>query len=207
MENPIIRIVAKFQYKIPSLRTLPAMDTISWSRGRPHRKICTFQQRSCTVLNLLFHWCPLICTSIVFRDRGIVMWQSLLFTQLIKNDLSNRYEIAPWILKAAVYVNTFLRPHLRNSFWKPFIGILLLLLLLVLLLLLLSMMILIIGFTCPPTTHFKFITKCDRCYYKVRQVLQSATIILQSATEHSLWSLFQPGEQRGTRSLVLSGLI
>ena len=29
---------------------------------------------------------------------------------------------------------------------------------------LLSMMILIIGFTCPPTIHFKFITKCDKWY-------------------------------------------
>ena len=45
------------------------------------------------VLNLLFHWSPLICTSIVFRDRGIVMWQSLLFSQLIKNNLSNRCRI------------------------------------------------------------------------------------------------------------------
>ena len=75
------------------------------------------------------------------------------------------------------------------------------LLLLLLLLLLWSMMILIIGYTCPPTIHFKFITKCDslfyykvrwsaiitkydsffitkcdKCYYKVRQVLQSATL-------------------------------
>ena len=32
------------------------------------------------------------------------------------------------------------------------------------------------------TIHFKFITKCDKCYYKVRQVLQSETILLQSAT-------------------------
>ena len=62
------------------------------------------------------------------------------------------------------------------------------------------------GFTCPPTIYFKFITKCDKCYYKVRQlfllqsamvcyykvrqlfyykvrqVLQSVTILLQSAT-------------------------
>ena len=30
-------------------------------------------QQTCTVLNLLFHWSPLICTSIVFRDRGTVM--------------------------------------------------------------------------------------------------------------------------------------
>ena len=50
------------------------------------------------------------------------------------------------------------------------------------LLLLLSMMTLINGFTCPPTIYFKFVTKCDKCYYKVRQVLQSVTILLQSAT-------------------------
>ena len=31
------------------------------------------------------------------------------------------------------------------------------------------MMILIIRFSCPPTIHFKFITKCDKCYYRVRQ--------------------------------------
>ena len=28
--------------------------------------------QTCTVLKLLFHWSPLICPSIVFRDRGIV---------------------------------------------------------------------------------------------------------------------------------------
>ena len=33
MENQIIPIAAKFQYKIPSLRTLTVMETISWSRG------------------------------------------------------------------------------------------------------------------------------------------------------------------------------
>ena len=55
------------------------------------------------------------------------------------------------------------------------------------------MMTLITGFTCPPTIYFKFITKCDKCYYKVRQLffitkcdgllLQSATaFLLQSAT-------------------------
>ena len=50
----------------------------------------------------------------------------------------------------------------------------------------------ITGFTCPPTIYFKFITKCDKCYYKVRQLflLQSAMVcyykvrqvLLQSAT-------------------------
>ena len=44
-----------------------------------------------------------------------------------------------------------------------------------LLLLLLSLTILVIGFTGPPTIHFKFIVKCDNCYYKVRQL-----ILLQS---------------------------
>ena len=60
-------------------------------------------------------------------------------------------------------------------------------------------MTLITGFTYPPTIYFKFITKCDSFfyykvrqlfyyevrqlfYYKVRQVLQSVTILLQSAT-------------------------
>ena len=52
------------------------------------------------------------------------------------------------------------------------------LLLLLLSLLLLSMMTLITGFTCPPTIYFKFITKCDKCDYKVRQLflLQSAMV-------------------------------
>ena len=71
------------------------------------------------------------------------------------------------------------------------------------------MMILIIGFICPPTVHFKFIIKCDKCYYKVRQVLQSATILLQSVKEHSLCSLFEPGEQPGTkkfRTLVVNSI-
>ena len=68
------------------------------------------------------------------------------------------------------------------------------------------MMTLSTGFICPPTIYFKFITKCDKCYYKVRQLfllqsamvcyykvrqlfyykvrltLQSVTILLQSAT-------------------------
>ena len=54
------------------------------------------------------------------------------------------------------------------------------------------LMILIIGFTCPPTVHFKFIIKCNKCSYKVRQLilLQRAMVcyfkvrqvFLQSAT-------------------------
>ena len=51
---------------------------------------------------------------------------------------------------------------------------------------LLSMMILIIGFTCPPTIHFKFITKCDKWYYKVREVLQSTTFQLYRPFERTL---------------------
>ena len=61
-------------------------------------------------------------------------------------------------------------------------------------LLLLSMMTLITGFTCPPTIYFKFITKCDKCYYRVRQVwLQSATGITKcdnfiTKCESTTWS-------------------
>ena len=42
------------------------------------------------------------------------------------------------------------------------------------------MMTLITGFTCPPTIYFKFITKCGKCYYKLRQLflLQSATSVI-----------------------------
>ena len=29
----------------------------------------------------------------------------------------------------------------------------------------------IYRFTCPSTIHFKFLTKCDKCHYKVRQLL------------------------------------
>ena len=52
--------------------------------------------------------------------------------------------------------------------------LLLLLLLLSFSLLLLSVMILIIGFTCPPTIHFKFITKC---LFTAYFFLQTATIL------------------------------
>ena len=111
MENEIIR-----------LRTLAVMDSISWSRGRPHRKSCTFLRRS-------------------------------------------------WSRKVAIYVNTFLRPHLKNWCWKPFSGML------VLLFLLLSMMILIIWFSFLRRSILSFrlqgatrvIAKCDSFnYYKVR---------------------------------------
>ena len=69
-----------------------------------------------------------------------------------------------------------------------FVLLLLLLLLIIEYLFVLSMLILVIvGFTYPPTMHFKFITKRGKCYYKLRQlvyyevrqvVLQCATILL-----------------------------
>ena len=49
------------------------------------------------------------------------------------------------------------------------------------------LILVIVGFTYPPTMHFKFITKCGKCYYKLRQLvyyevrqvaLQCATILL-----------------------------
>ena len=56
---------------------------------------------------------------------------------------------------------------------KPEVDVILLLSLLFL-----SMMTLITGFICPPTIYFKLITKCDKSYYKVRQLflLQRAMI-------------------------------
>ena len=145
-QNPIIQIAAKFQYKIPSLRTLAVMDTISWSRGFPQRKGFTFLQR---------YWSG----------------KALSSARTSKIGTENR--------SVECYYYNYL-----YIIW------------LLLLLLLLSMMILIVGFTCRPTIHFKFITKCDSLfyykvrqlfYYKVRQVLlQSATILLQSATEQTV---------------------
>ena len=62
-------------------------------------KVCCYNvfshvRLSCAVLNLLFHWSPLIGTSIVLRDRGIVMLQSLLFSQPITNNRSKRWPAA-----------------------------------------------------------------------------------------------------------------
>ena len=62
-------------------------------------KVCCYNvfshvRLTCAVLNLLFHWSPLIGTSIVLRDRGIVMLQSLLFSQPITNNRSKRWPAA-----------------------------------------------------------------------------------------------------------------
>ena len=51
------------------------------------------------------------------------------------------------------------------------------------------MMILIIEFTCPPTIHFKFIAKCDKCSYKVRQLINLACV---SSETHNLQRVFHP---------------
>ena len=87
--------------------------------------------------------------------------------------------------------------QLKTVQWNVIIITIIVLSLLVLLsLLLLSMMVLIVGFTCPPTIHFKFVAKYDSVfYYKVRQLflLQSVTsvitkchsLIIQSATEQT----------------------
>ena len=54
-------------------------------------------QLTCTVLNLLFHWSPLMCTSIVFRDRGLVMSQSLLFPSQLLCFLSGFLAFIKWL--------------------------------------------------------------------------------------------------------------
>ena len=64
---------------------------VTWHHTSPLCKgLAIWQQMTHTVLNIFFHWFPLICTSIVFRDRAIVMSQSLLFSKPITNSLSNR---------------------------------------------------------------------------------------------------------------------
>ena len=78
-------------------------DCLLWYGGTFHFIMEHFQ--TCTVVKLLFHWSPLICTSIVFRDRGIVMSQSLLFSQPITNNLSNRCRLpVPFTCPAAVQI-------------------------------------------------------------------------------------------------------
>ena len=65
----------------------------------------------------------------------------------------------------------------------------------------------IVVINCPPTIHFKFITKCVKCYYKVRwSVIKSATaflfesetILLQSVSmitkcERTTWEFLKFG--------------
>ena len=41
------------------------------------------------------------------------------------------------------------------------------------------------GVTCPQTVHFKFITKYDKCYYKVRQ---NKVSVLKRFTESDCWA-------------------
>ena len=41
------------------------------------------------------------------------------------------------------------------------------------------------GVTCPPAVHFKFITKCYKCYYEVRQ---NKVSVLKRFTESDCWA-------------------
>ena len=131
MDNPIIRIAAKFQYKLPLLRTLAVMDTISWSRGRPHRKgyRCTSLQRS---------WSPKAAVDVTTLNSSAPTWETG-----VKNSSVERYYYYYYYYYCCCFC-------------------------------FLSIMIIIIGFTFPPSIHFK-LTKCNKCYYIVRKVLQSAT--------------------------------
>ena len=40
------------------------------------------------------------------------------------------------------------------------------------------------GFSCPLTVHFRFVTKCDKCHYKVLQIF---FLLLQSETGITKW--------------------
>ena len=75
---------------------------------------------TCTILNLLFHLSPLICPSIVFRDRGIVMSQSLLFSQPITSNLSNRCRSPlPFTWPTAMQIYWNKRTFLQNKNVQP----------------------------------------------------------------------------------------
>ena len=93
-----------------------------------------------------------------------------------------------WSRKATVDVSMLLlkAQSIRlKTVQRIIIIIIIIIIIVVVVLLLFLIMILIIGLTCPPTIHFKFITKCDTlfllqsamvCYYKVRQVLLQSAI-------------------------------
>ena len=126
--------------------------------------------------------------------------------------------LSSWRRKAAVDVKTFLHPTWGIGAENRSVECLLIfiivivvvvvIVMVILLLMLSSTMILIIGFTCPPIIHFKFIIlsatayyytvrwsvitncyiflskKCDNLIKKVRQVLQSSTIITRCYRTH-----------------------
>ena len=53
-----------------------------------------------------------------------------------------------------------------------------------------NLMILIIGFTCPTTIHFKFITKCNSLFcYKVRQNQVTDEIVILRPSQYVIETL------------------
>ena len=71
------------------------------------------------------------------------------------------------------------------------------------------MMTLITGFTCPPTIYFKFITKCDKCYYKVRQLflLQSAMVCYYKVRQLFYYKVRQVLLQSATVLAMVTNII
>ena len=67
-----ISVVTRHQYGISALVSSFRRHFVG-KQVVQSRNVGCFLQYTCPVLNLLFHWSPLICTSIVLRDRGIVM--------------------------------------------------------------------------------------------------------------------------------------
>ena len=53
-----------------------------------------------------------------------------------------------------------------------------------------SMMILILGFTCPPTIHFKFITKCDSFVLSSFVIIVAHYIVIPIALGDKIVALF-----------------
>ena len=144
MENPIIRIAAKFQYKNPSLPTLAVMDTISWSLGRPHRKSRTFLQRS-WIRKAGRSWCEHFSRQLVMKTSqwNVIYYYCWWWWYLLLRLLVLRPSIWSLLQSATAYFTKCDSVFLQSA--------------------------------------TSGITKCDKWYYKVRQTLRSAMILLQSA--------------------------
>ena len=153
MENPIIGIAVKFQYNIPTLRTLVVMDTISWSSGSIRWSAQKELYFPTKILNLfsLPPFVKMVLKTVQWNVNIIyyfdccccccccLWWYLLLGLLVLRPSISS-------LLQSATTVAT----RCDSSFYYK--------------------------------VYWSVITKCDSVfYYKERQVLlQSATILLQS---------------------------
>ena len=148
MENPIIGIAVKFQYNIPTLRTLVVMDTISWSSGSTR---WSAQKELCfptKILNTflcphLWKWCwkPFSGMLILFIILIVVVVVDVVY--------DDTYYWVYWSSDHQFQVYYIVRQLLLQGATAHFITK-------------------CTGLLLQSAIAF-FITKSDKCYYKVRQ--------------------------------------